>query len=103
MCTELQRSARRGSVRKPTHRSRTHGSFRTRNHYGTRGPRRDIEPDDVDFAFCRSLCSSGAYFTLLSRSWVIDLHFGNPEQCIDCDACIRICPTRATAISRSKN
>jgi len=47
----------------------------------------------VDFAFCRSLCPSGAYFTLLARSWVIDLHFENPEQCNDCDACIRICPT----------
>jgi ferredoxin-type protein NapH len=47
----------------------------------------------VDFAFCRSLCPSGAYFTLLSQSWAIDLHFENPDQCIDCDACIRICPT----------
>ncbi len=56
----------------------------------------------VDYAFCRSLCPSGTYFALLSRSWVIDLHFENPDECIDCDACIRICPTDLDPLYRDQ-
>ena len=54
----------------------------------------------VEFGFCRSLCPSGAYFTLLSRSLTIDLKFENPEHCISCDACIRACPTDLNPMNR---
>ncbi len=43
-------------------------------------------------AFCRSICPLGAIFGLFNKISMVKLHF-NKDNCVECSACRRICPT----------
>jgi polyferredoxin len=42
--------------------------------------------------FCRELCPSGVYFAVLGPETTTGIEFAHPENCTDCQACIKVCP-----------
>ena len=46
----------------------------------------------ISRSFCRILCPLGAFYSLFSRTTLVQLEFiqGN---CVECRACVRVCPT----------
>ena len=47
----------------------------------------------LGMGFCRGWCPSGVYFALLGPDSVTGIEFANPDGCIECGACDKVCPT----------
>lgn len=49
------------------------------------------------WAFCKSVCPIGLYYSFVSPARYFGVHFRNAEgSCIDCDACDNVCPVGLT-------
>jgi len=43
--------------------------------------------------FCREYCPSGVYFAVLGHTSVNGIEFAHPENCTECKACEKVCPS----------
>ncbi|MFT5284195.1 MAG: polyferredoxin [Planctomycetota bacterium] len=48
--------------------------------------------DRVGLTFCHDWCPSGVYFAILGPKTSNGVEFSNPDACIECDICDKVCP-----------